>query len=453
MHSSLPASGQLRRRLLVAFAGVAILAAAAYLSLVIVTRIDELFFPGQGLSVGGLSNLPGVQDDSDNARRINVLVMGLDRRPSEGNAPTRTDTMFVLTIDSKTKSAGMLGIPRDLWVEIPARSGDGYFNERINTAFVYGEQTGYPGGGARLAEKVIERTFGISIDHYMIIDFPGFIEVIDSIGGVDIYVEEEIYDPLYSRTELPGDYYPLEFHVGLQHMGGQTALDYSRTRFDNSDLDRIHRQQQVIFAAIDKALELDLVRVDRLVDLWGQYKDAIVTDVNDIQAPGFARLAAQIDPDRIVALSLANATVGWTAPTGAQVLLLDEEMAQRIVNALFGEAGLSDEVALVEVQDGPGTAGLAPQVVDYLGTLGFEPELLAASSNSTTIQPLTEIIDFTSKTDTVGRLAALLQVAPEQVRVATADDIALRTVLNADVVVILGADAQARDYTAEASGG
>jgi anionic cell wall polymer biosynthesis LytR-Cps2A-Psr (LCP) family protein len=78
---------------------------------------------------------------------MNSLVMGLDRRPREGNAPTRTDTMFVMTIDPGSKTTRGLAMPRDLYVDIPTKSG-GSFKERINTAYVYGETSGYPGGGA-----------------------------------------------------------------------------------------------------------------------------------------------------------------------------------------------------------------------------------------------------------------------------------------------------------------
>ena len=447
-------AARLRRRLLVALAGLGILLAASYLALIIVTRIDELFFPGQGLSVGGLGRLPGVENnDEGGSGQINILVLGLDRRPREGNAPTRTDTMFVLTIDRQTKTAGILGIPRDLWVEIPYAEG-GIFQERINTAYVYGETQGYPGGGPALAEEVIERNLGITIDHYVIIDFQGFIKIIDELDGVDVYVEEQIDDPYYSRTELPGDYYPLQFTVGTHHMDGQTALDYSRTRFGNSDLDRIHRQQQVIFAAIDKALQLNLVNIDTLIDLWGRYKDAIVTDINDFQAPGFATLAAQSDPDRISALSLGAATTEWTAPTGAEVLLVDKQLVQELIQALFGNKQLSEEAALVEVQNGAGADGLGQQVVDYLVGFGFpSASLTTANPVDGAIRPLTQIIDFSDKEYTVERLASLLSVPPGQVRHAGADDYALRMVEEADVVVILGTDAQARDFAAGTSGG
>jgi LCP family protein required for cell wall assembly len=440
----------------VAVAGLVILVVAGYLALIVVTRIDELFFPGQGISVGGFSNLPGVgEDPGEGQGRLNILVMGLDRRPREGEAPARTDTMFVLTIDRGTKTAGILGIPRDLWVEIPTRDGSAYYEERINTAFITGETSDYPGGGPAVAEEVIEHNLGIPIDHYVIVDFEGFVEIINDIGGIDVFVEEEIYDPYYSRTELPGDYYPLHFLPGEQHMDGETALDYSRTRFDSSDLDRIKRQQQVIFAAINKATDEGLVSIDSLVDRWRQYRDTVDTDVNDIQAPGFARLAAQTDPADIVALSIGAATVPWTGPQGQAVLLADKDLVQQLVNALFGDRELEEEAAHVEVQDAATQDDLSDRVVGYLDDFGFSPDALtAASSPAGTAPALTEIIDFSGKNYTAELLANLLDVPVTQVRDATAADRALSTVANADVLVILGADAQAREFTQEtASGG
>ena len=326
--------------------------------------------------------------------------------------------------------------------------------EWVKSAYLTGERHRYPCRGPGLAQEGIEHNLGISIDHYVIIDFEGFIEIIDELGGIDVYVEEEIYDPFYSRTELPGAYYPLQFEVGEQHMDGETALDYSRTRYGSDDLARIHRQQQVIFAAIDKAMERNLVDIDTLLGLWGQYKDAIDTDINDLQAPGFAALAAQIDPTRISALSLGAATRPWTTPEGAAVLLADKELVQALVQALFSDRELLEEAALVEVQNGAGADGLAKQVVDYLAGFGFPSgSLAAADTGDGSIRPMTEIVDFTGKDHTVQRLASLLSVPAEQIRRGGPGDLALRTVEDADILVILGADAQTRDFTVETSGG
>jgi LCP family protein required for cell wall assembly len=360
--------------------------------------------------------------------------------------------MFILTVDKRTKAAGILGIPRDLWVEIPVREGSGYYEQRINTAYASGENGDYTGGGAGLVERVIEHNLGIAIDHYVVIDFQGFIKVIDDLGGVDIYVEEEIDDPYYSETERPGDYTPLHFEVGLQHMDGQTALNYSRTRFDSSDLDRIHRQQQVIFAAIDKATEQGLDSVDNLVSLWRQYKDTIDTDVSDPQTPGFARLAAQIDPEDIVALSLGPATVPYTTADGAAVLLIDKDIVQQIVAALFtGEQPVTNTAAL-EVQNGSGVDGLAARVANYFTEFGFSPDTVVATSGADgTLRELTDIIDFTGEDATAQRIARLLGVPLDQIRPATVDDQAQATVEGLDILIVLGQDVQDRNFTVSTS--
>ena len=452
-HSLDPGSRWRSQRLVIALIGLVILIASAWLALVVVSRIDALFFPGQGIT--GLPPLPGVQqDDAGLQDQINILVMGLDRRPRERNAATRTDTMFVLTVDPLSKTAGILGVPRDLWVEIPFRGGGGFFEARVNTAYATGEALDYSGGGAALAKQVIEHNLGISIDRYVIIDFEGFIELIDELGGIDVYVEKQVYDPFYSRTELPGDFHPVSFEVGLHHMDGANALDYSRTRYGSSDLERIQRQQQVIFAAIDKALERNLVSIDSLTSLWSRYKGAIETDINDLQAPGYASLAAQIDPADISALSLAVATRPWMTPDGAAVLLVDKEMVQQLVQAIFSDRLLSEEAARVEVLNGAGTDGLATRVVQYLEEFGFASDsLTAATTDDNLVRPLTEIIDVTGKNETVERLASLLDVPPERVRRGERDEVPFNARADADVVVILGADAQARDFSVGAPGG
>lgn len=446
-------SGRLRQRALVGVVGLAIVLVAAWLALIVVSRIDELFFPGQG--IGGLPALPGVDQSGEPLKgQINVLVLGLDRRPNELPEMTRTDTMFIVSIDAQSGDAGLLGIPRDLWVEIPFRDSEGYYEQRINTAYPAGEQLDYDGGGPGLLKAVVEHNLGIEIDHYVIIDFQGFIEVIDEIGGIDVFVERQIDDPFYSRTELPGDYTPLEIDVGQHHFDGQEALDYSRTRYGSDDLDRIHRQQQVIFAAMDAATAHGLLDFDRILGLWRQYKDAIDTDINDLQAPGFARLAARVEPSEITALSLGAATYPWTTPEGAAVLLVDKAIAQELVRAFVVDSKLVEEAALVEVQNSAGTEGLARDVVLFLGQFGFSADALTAAADPAgSITPQTEIIDFTGNDHTVERLAALLAVSSDRVRPGSAGDEALRTVAGADILVILGADAQTRDFSVEVSGG
>lgn len=443
----------MRRRLVVALAGLAILVTASWLALIVVTRIDELFLPGQEINVGGLAKLPGVQQDTTGPdKRVNILVMGLDRRPEEGDSPTRSDTMFVLTIDPQSKTAGILGMPRDLLVEIPNLNGEGYYRDRINSVYMKGEKRGYPGGGTALVRQVLERNFSITIDHHVIIDFEGFVELIDALDGIDVYVPEAVRDSQFLPKERP-EVSVVAFEVGLQHMNGRTALDYARIRYGSDDLKRVQRQQRVIFAAIAKATELNLVDVGKLTDLWRNYKDTIDTDINDLRMPGFAALAAQIDPNSITALSLGAAARPWTTPGGAAVLLFDKELAQQIIQALFNDQRLLEDNASVEVQNGAGADGLADRAVDYLASFGFPAESLTVSdAGDGPVRPLTEIIDFSGKEYSVERLASLLTVPAERVRAAEPGDSALRT-SNADILIILGADAQTGPFASEVSGG
>ena len=450
-----PRGGRLGQRLLIAAVVFLFAAGAFYASLVIATRVDEVFFPGSGIRLTtGLGKLPGVdsgesEGDSMGGSRINVLVMGLDRRPRERDAPARTDTMFVLTIDPHSKTAGILGIPRDLWVEIPTKDGTGYLKERINGAYVLGEVNNYDGGGPGLAIATVEHTLGIKVDHYMVIDFEGFREVIDALGGIEVDVPTYLRDDLYSETELPGDYDPQEFEPGIQHMDGSRALAYARIRRGSSDLDRIQRQQRIMFAVMDKALSLNVLT--NALDLWKQYKDAIDTDVNDFQIPGFAKLAADIPPERIVAVSLGPATVPYLTPQGASVLMAAPEGIQQIVEALFYDQQLLGEAALVEVQSGTGEPGLATAVVDYLVGLGLPRSSLVTSNapEQDLAQP-SAILDYTGKRYTAERLAEWLGLPADRIRSAGPEDVALKT-SEADIVLIVGADINLDRLTAASS--
>ncbi|HUS82495.1 MAG TPA: LCP family protein [Dehalococcoidia bacterium] len=425
-------------------------AGTAYGALILVTRVDSVLFPGSDITFPW--NPPGVDtggsSDGVGGRRINVLVMGLDRRPREGNIFTRTDTMMVVTIDPATKTAGILGIPRDLYVKIPNEDG-GYFEERVNTALEYGELYDYPGGGRQLAKDTIEQNLGIEINHYVIIDFDGFNEVIDSLGGIDVDVPDYLLDECYSITELPGDCIYSEFAPGVEHMDGARALAYARIRENSSDLDRIQRQQRVVFAVMDKALNLDVL--PNALDLWDKYKHTIDTDINDFEVSGLAKLAANIPPSRISALSLGPCTTGWMTPGGMSVLLPSEEGCKRIVDALFSDQQLLAENAVVEVRDGS-DSGITEDAVDLLSNLGFpEGSLIASTPSEGDVVAKTEIVDFMGKDYSATKLAEWLGVPPVAVRTATPADAALRTT-GADIVVILGTDANVTGLSSDSAG-
>jgi LCP family protein required for cell wall assembly len=443
------------QRATIAVAILIFAAVSAYLALVIITRVDSIFFPGNELKLntipGGavLEPLPGVDTEgtSGSQERINILVLGLDRRPQEGDIPSRTDTVFVVTIDPKTKSAGILGIPRDGLVDIPLEGG-GTRSDSINVVYVEGETNDYPGGGLGLLEDVMQTNFGIEIHHHVLVDFEGFEQIVDALGGVDVDVPDYVYDPYYSWTELPGDYDPQEFEPGRQHMDGRTALAYSRIRFSSDDLDRIQRQQRVIFAAIEKGKSLDVTDAGRARDLWSKYNDAIQTDISDALIPGYAVLASQAQ-DNILAVSLGDASVPFTGRGGRAYQAFDWDTVEELVTALFEdrvpETDSSDlEPVRVQIQNGAGIDRLAANVAAYIASNGggFRVEDLTVGDAYDGAEHDTSVVLDLSDTHERRRLqlASMLGIDPANARAATATELTEIGAVDAEIIVVLGSD-------------
>jgi LCP family protein required for cell wall assembly len=188
----------------------------------------------------------------DGGSRINIVFFGLRGGDISGEGcPACTDTIILLTLDPITKTAGMLSIPRDMWVNIP---GFGY--SRINTAWTMGEAARLPSGGPGLAMETVSQFIGVPVHYYVQVDFDTFISFIDLINGIDIYIDEEM------TLELTGggrDHIELPC-CGVQHMNGKRALAYARCRKESQgcsggDVGRAERQQKVIMAIRDKVLD------------------------------------------------------------------------------------------------------------------------------------------------------------------------------------------------------
>jgi len=182
---------------------------------------------------------------------MNIMLVGIDGVTNNYYRAARSDTIIMVGVNFAAKTANMLSIPRDLWVPLP---GLGQVTaDRINTAYHYGELFGVPGGGPAALESVISATFGLRVDRYVVVDFDAFIQGIDAIGGVDINIPKPLHDPAYPLRDGSGTIV-IDFPAGEVHIDGATALIYARIRHDSSDFTRMHRQQQVLFAARDKLL-------------------------------------------------------------------------------------------------------------------------------------------------------------------------------------------------------
>lgn len=313
----------------------------------------------------------------DGASRVNVLFIGLDYRDwvDEVGAP-RSDTMLIFTIDPLSRTAGMLSIPRDMWVSIP---GFGY--NRINAAYSFGQGAGLPGGGPGLAMKTAESFLGIPIDYYAQVDFSTFEEMIDIIGGVCLEVPEEIrVGRTYENSQL--------LKPGYQCLDGKATLGYARARnTDGGDIDRARRQQQVVLAIRDKILRNLPALVTQAPQLYNRLSTGINTNLSFEDMLRLGMLAKDIPLDSIQLGVIDNSMIGYgTVELNGQEANIFRPVPDRIrelVDRIFGGGAMrpmaegeatvlmQEEGARVVVINGSGVAGLASSTADYLTAQGM----------------------------------------------------------------------------------
>ncbi|MCA9391966.1 LCP family protein [candidate division WWE3 bacterium] len=237
----------------------------------------------------------------------NILLVGVDERFEGGTS--LTDTIIILSYNHDTNSASMVSFPRDLWVRIPAFNNVGSYFTKINGVYTVGEEYGYSdengglGGGSGLLARVIQDHLDIPIQYYVRVNFDAFRNAIDAVGGVDIYVDEAFTDYQYPREGYENApessrYEVVSFDQGWQHMDGETALKYSRSRHafgpEGSDFSRARRQQKVIMALKDKILSNDtLFNLSRIKNLYISLASEFDTNIQAAEVPAFYGLAKE----------------------------------------------------------------------------------------------------------------------------------------------------------------
>jgi len=283
--------------------------------------------PAIGLADSAATPVPDTSGDS----RLTILLLGIDAR-NGSTTPCRTDTMILFSVDPVSKTVSMLSIPRDLWVPLPpGASNRGY--DRINTAHFYGEADKYPGGGPALAKEAVQYNLGVPVQYYVRINFSGFQKIIDEIGGIDIEVPRDIVDTQYPVSD--DEVMTLRIPAGWQHMDGDLALKYARTRHDSSDLDRARRQQQVIMAVRDKVLSLN-IPLTRIPGLLLALGDSVSTDIPLDKIYTLAQVARQVQTGAIQQAVIDETMVTpWVTPGGADVLLPQRDKIRALVEKLF----------------------------------------------------------------------------------------------------------------------
>jgi LCP family protein required for cell wall assembly len=375
----------------------------------------------------------------DGASRVTVLVMGLDYRDWEaGDGPPRTDTMILLTIDPLTKTAGILNVPRDLWVNIP-----GFDYGRINTAYPLGIAYDVPGGGPQQAMDTVESLLGVPIDYYAIIDFGAFEKFIDELGGINIAVTSELsVDPIGKGNTVylkPGNYL----------FDGPTALAYARARHtDGGDFDRAVRQQQVILAIRDRIVELGPTQVaGKIPAMYNELAAGIHTNLslNDAVKLGWLALEIPLDTVQRGAIAPPNAVSFAKSPDGTQDILIpvpdqirlirdqvfaSSNMASPGLTSGDARANMQAEGASIVVANGTYTEGLAQQTQAYLQSQGAN----VVGTQNSEYNTYTQIIDYTGNPYTDKYIVDLMKISPYNISLQYDPNSPV------DVLVILGDD-------------
>ena len=253
--------------------------------------------------------------------RMNVLLLGNDARRGETSA--RTDSIMLVSIDSKQKRVAMLSIPRDSYVSIP-----GHGKDKINHAAVY--------GGPELTAKTVSQLLGITVNNYIMVDYEGFKNIVDILGGVDYDVEANMYhwDP------ENGSAYQIDLKKGPQHLDGAKALQYVRFRgYASGDIARSEHQQAFFMALADKWLQPSTVL--KLPSLAPELSRCVKTNLSAGDLLKLASTARFFDSGDIVAQTLP----GWnTEINGISYWGIDTDNAKVVLAKLLSGETVSTVV-------------------------------------------------------------------------------------------------------------
>jgi len=445
--------------LAVAFVGIAIAAALVAYNLVTnmvktwnMTNIPgaQIVEPTDAINALGTPIAPDVPLQAvsgpaaqpwDGVSRVTILIMGLDysdwRLTTQNDTVNFTDSMILLTVDPLSKTAGMLSIPRDMWVNIP-----GFGNNKINQAYGLGQLYKVPGGGPGLAIDTVEKFIGVPINYYAQIDLGAFSDFIDALGGVEVDVPNEITVGVMFKPEVT-------LKPGVQLLTGEVALAYARVRKNaGDDFARAARQQQVIMAIRDRVLKLNMLPtlIAKAPSLYQQLSKGIKTNMTLDQVIQLAYLATQVKPENIKkGLIGVNEVSNATSAAGLAILVPYPDRIRLIRDQVFTTGGpvgpasvgqdpkaLADaENARVAVLNGSTTGGIAAKTSDYLKTQGLN---VTKQGNADRAYTDTTIVIYSGKPYTAAYLATLMNVPSARVLNQYSPD------ADTDIAIMVGQD-------------
>ena len=246
----------------------------------------------EGQTTVSLSGEAPVETIDDNT--FDVLVLGTNG--------AHTDTIIVASINVEKKKISLFSIPRDLYIN----------GRRINEYYTY--------YGAEQLGRMVSSVTGLEMDQYVQVDLKGFEEIVDILGGLDVYVAESIYDGLYPNGN--GGYSAYSIEAGQYHMTGEEALRYARSRKSTSDFDRAERQQTILSAIRTKAIQLDgVMGMKELTKLFQTVIENTTTDIDLLDLVGYYYDYQGYDLNTGFVLTSGNYLFSLINESGAYILL------------------------------------------------------------------------------------------------------------------------------------
>lgn len=312
--------------------------------------------------------LEGEKDD-----RINFVLMGMGG-PGH-NGPYLTDTMIIASFKPSTREVAIFSLPRDMIV--PLTKND---YRKINTIYTLGQNKEENGGGP-LVKQVLSETLDMPIHYFAAVDFSGFVEMIDAIGGVEIDVQNSFTDNQFPTADYKTQ--TIAFEKGLQQMDGLTALRFARSRHGNngegSDFARIKRQQMILIAAKEKVTSFNtLINPKKITDLFSLFNRYTTTDIEPWEAVKLVHLAKGMNSENIVAQSIDDRPGGYLKSgytlEGAYILQPttgNYDQIKLLVQNIFDLQEVNNENAKIVIQNGTQIPGLALEALNHLDQMNY----------------------------------------------------------------------------------
>lgn len=375
--------------------------------------VSKIPLIGKLLGVADNKDLKGEEED-----RINVLLLGMGGKGHDGGY--LTDTIMLASLKPSTKQVALFSIPRDL--SIPMENGSW---QKVNSINAYAEKNEEEGG--RILADNLSRILELPIHYYIRVDFDGFVNIVDELGGIELEVENTLDDYMYpiKGEEDNPDYYARYEHLhidkGYQKMDGALALKYARSRHalgvEGSDFARSKRQQKVIYAAKEKLLDEDnLLRPGMLARIIGQLNEHLATDFHVWEVAAMWDLFKDVNKDDIINQVFDDGPGGFLVASrgsdGAYILIPKTGNFYQIktfVQEIFPEVVAEEEQAkddkdrvmsletdekiLVEIKNGTNINGLAARVGEALKQAKFTVSKISNASRRDFIEP--KIYDLT----------------------------------------------------------